>query len=120
MRLISFDIDGTMEFGDPPGPIPVGWVRAAQADGFLVGSASDRTVTGQRKLWEDAGIKLDFVVLKHTIDQLKGRFGADEYWHVGDTEMDRHFATHAGFTFFWAAGFTEKEFGRDGHVPQGS
>ena len=41
-RLISFDIDGTLEIGDPPGLIPLDAVRRAIALGFVVGSCSDR------------------------------------------------------------------------------
>ena len=39
--LISFDIDGTMVFGDPPGEITVEDVRKVKELGFIVGSASD-------------------------------------------------------------------------------
>ena len=51
MMLISFDIDGTMSFGDPPGPVPVSFVQAAIAAGHVVGSASDRTGSAQDGLW---------------------------------------------------------------------
>ena len=40
-KLISFDIDGTLEFGDPPGVLTVEMVRAAQNLGYIVGSCSD-------------------------------------------------------------------------------
>ena len=36
LTVVSFDIDGTMEFGDPPGPIPV---ALAQAMADLVAAA---------------------------------------------------------------------------------
>ena len=99
-RLISFDIDGTMEFGDPPGPVAAQWVILAKEQGYLVGSASDRTLAEQRKVWGDNGVELDFVILKHSMVELKANFPADEYWHVGDGQMDKHFAQRAGFIFF--------------------
>ena len=40
--LISFDIDGTLEVGDPPGPLTMDMVRIVQDKGFLIGSCSDR------------------------------------------------------------------------------
>ena len=48
MILISFDIDGTLEMGDPPGPIPLALVRLAKERGYVVGSSSDRTLLDQR------------------------------------------------------------------------
>ena len=108
IRLISLDIDGTMEFGDPPGRVTIEWVRQAKEQGHLIGSASDRTLDEQRKLWKETGLELDFVILKHWMEQLKDNFEADEYWHVGDGQMDQLFAAQAGFTFFWAASFPEE------------
>ena len=49
--VVSFDIDGTMVFGHPPGPIALGFVRAVVAAGHVVGSASDRTAGDQSSLW---------------------------------------------------------------------
>src|ERR1700733_10252811 len=46
---VSFDIDGTMEFGDPPGPILTSVVRALVGCGYIVGSASDRVVSNQER-----------------------------------------------------------------------
>ena len=39
--LVSFDIDGTMEFGDPPGPVPAAVARELVGRGYIVGVASD-------------------------------------------------------------------------------
>ena len=46
--LISFDIDGTLEVGDPPGVLTMEFVRKTQEAGILVGSCSDRPISGQR------------------------------------------------------------------------
>ena len=54
--LISFDIDGTLEVGDPPGVLTMELVRKTQESGILVGSCSDRPISGQRAIWEKYGI----------------------------------------------------------------
>ncbi len=74
-------------------------VVEAQRRGFLIGSCSDRTVNGQRRLWEEHGITVDFTVLKHQLDGLVTQFRAREYIHVGDTDLDRRVAEQAGFRF---------------------
>ena len=98
-KLISFDIDGTLEVGDPPGGVTIEMVRQAQGLGYLIGSCSDRTVSEQRRIWRDHGIAADFTVLKHRLDEVKEQFPAAEYYHVGDTETDRRVALQAGFSF---------------------
>ena len=98
-KLISFDIDGTLEVGDPPGGITMEMVRQAQGLGYLIGSCSDRTVSEQRRIWRDHGIAVDFTVLKHRLNEVKEQFPAEEYYHVGDTEIDHRAALQAGFSF---------------------
>lgn len=98
-KLISFDIDGTLEVGDPPGGITMEMVRGVQGLGFMIGSCSDRTVSEQQRMWQEHGIKVEFTVLKHGLEELKNRFPANEYYHVGDTETDRRASQQAGFSF---------------------
>lgn len=98
-KLISFDIDGTMEFGDPPGVLTVDMVRAARNLGFFIGSCSDRTVSNQQRLWTEHSISVDFTVLKHQLDDVKSRFTAEEYYHIGDTDLDEYYSGKAGFLF---------------------
>ena len=97
--LISFDIDGTLEVGDPPGGVTMDMVRWVRGMGYLVGSCSDRTVSEQRRIRRDHGIEVEFTVLKHRLDEVKEQFPADEYYHVGDTEADRRASLQAGFNF---------------------
>jgi len=40
-------------------------------------------------------------VLKHQLDLVKAEFNAEQYYHIGDTNMDRHYAERAGFEFFY-------------------
>jgi hypothetical protein len=100
-RLISFDIDGTLEVGDPPGYITMERVRRALELGYIVGSCSDRTISDQRRIWMEHGISVSFTVLKHQLDQVKAEFAADHYYHIGDTNMDRHYAERNGFAYFY-------------------
>ena len=99
--MISFDIDGTLEFGDPPGEITVDMVRKAKELGFLIGSCSDRFPSAQRALWADHNIEVDFVAAKHLLGDVKARFEAERYLHIGDRELDQQLAEKAGFDFLW-------------------
>lgn len=97
--LISFDIDGTLEVGDPPGLISVGMVRECKRLGHLIGSCSDRPVSYQRQLWRRLDIAADFTVLKHRLADVRSQWPAEAYFHIGDTDLDHFFAGEAGFRF---------------------
>jgi len=99
--LISYDIDGTMEFGDPPGPVTVEMVKKARELGFIVGSCSDRSLSAQQALWDRHNLEVDFVSLKHTLSDIMAKFEATKYCHIGDRDLDFQFATMAGFDFLW-------------------
>ena len=99
-KLISFDIDGTLEVGDPPGYITMEMVREAKSLGYIIGSCSDRTVSNQQRIWREQDITVEFTVLKHKLEDVKESFPADEYYHIGDTDIDKFYATRAGFSFF--------------------
>ena len=101
-KLISFDIDGTLEVGDPPGILTMDLVRRTKEMGFLIGSCSDRPLSGQRAIWEQHNIPVDFVVSKHMLPDVKAKFEADVYYHIGDREdLDKKYALEAGFEFLW-------------------
>jgi hydroxymethylpyrimidine pyrophosphatase-like HAD family hydrolase len=100
-KLISFDIDGTLEVGDPPGTITMEMVRRAQDVGYIIGSCSDRTVGNQQRIWAAYDITVAFTVLKHQLELVKAAFNAEQYYHIGDTNMDRQYAERAGFKFFY-------------------
>ena len=102
MILISFDIDGTLEEGDPPGILTMEFVREAKQDGLLIGSCSDRPISAQRAMWERHGIEVDFAVSKPMLGDVKSQFPADVYYHIGDREdLDKRPAEQAGFEFLW-------------------
>ena len=100
--LISFDIDGTLEVGDPPGLISVEMLRQVKRLGYLIGSCSDRPLSYQQRMWQRLEIAADFTVLKHRLADVKTQFPAEAYYHIGDTDVDHLFAREAGFQFFWA------------------
>jgi len=102
MTLVSFDIDGTLEVGDPPGIVSIALVQTAKRLGYLIGSCSDRPISHQQNLWERLRIAVDFTVLKHQLASIKSRFPAAAYYHIGDTDVDDHYATIAGFRFLKA------------------
>ena len=98
-HLISFDIDGTLETGNGPGPITLEMVRRALEHGHIIGSCSDRTVQDQKNMWAAAGIVVEFTVNKHRLEVVKAQFEAEQYFHIGDTDLDKHYAELAGFSF---------------------
>lgn len=100
-KLISFDIDGTLEVGDPPGYITMAQVRKALALGYIIGSCSDRTISHQQRMWVAHDIPVAFTVLKHHLDRIKAEFSAEQYYHIGDTNIDRYYAERAGFVFLY-------------------
>lgn len=102
VTLVSFDIDGTLEIGDPPGIITVAAMRVAQRLGYLLGTCSDRPLAHQRQLWERLDLTPAFTALKHRLAEVKAAFPAAGYYHIGDTDVDAHFAGLAGFHFLRA------------------
>ena len=109
--LLSFDIDGTLEIGDPPGIVPIALVRRAKTLGYLVGSCSDRPISFQEAMWQRLGVVADFTVLKHRLAEIRTRFDAVHYYHVGDTELDEQMAMLAGFRFLKADGPAHRVWG---------
>ena len=114
--LISFDIDGTLEVGDPPGEITMDMVRTAQSKGAIIGSCSDRIASSQRRIWDEHNIKVDFVCVKGSpleslrLETMKTKFDAEEYWHIGDREdLDQLMALSIGFQFLWPHEAAEKD-----------
>lgn len=100
--LISFDIDGTLEVGDPPGVLTIDMVRRVQEKGFVIGSCSDRPISAQRAIWEQHNIAIHFAVGKLMLPDVKATFAADVYCHIGDREdLDKKYALEAGFEFLW-------------------
>jgi hypothetical protein len=117
--LISFDIDGTLEVGDPPGIVTIPMIRLAKSLGYVIGSCSDRPVSFQHALWERLRIGVDFTVLKHRLADVKALFPvATTYYHIGDTETDHVVAVGAGFRFLRADAANHQTWGPELFAPQ--
>jgi hypothetical protein len=113
VRLVSFDIDGTLEIGEPPGVVSIALVHAARRLGYLVGSCSDRPISHQEDMWRGLGIVPDFTALKHRLDEVRARFAAAAYYHIGDTDTDERYATAAGFRFLRAEAQAHRVWGME-------
>src|SRR5215510_4368336 len=111
VTLVSFDIDGTLEVGEPPGIVSVALVRQAKQLGYVIGSCSDRPIGYQQALWARLAIAVDFTVLKHRLADVRARFAAASYYHIGDTDIDEYFATGAGFRFLRADAAAHRAWG---------
>jgi hypothetical protein len=115
--LVSFDIDGTLEIGDPPGIVTVPMVQLAKSLGYVIGTCSDRPISFQQELWERLRIGADFTVLKHRLIDVRARFRAAAYYHIGDTETDHVVATGAGFRFLKADAAGHRSWGPELFAP---
>lgn len=111
ITVVSFDIDGTLEVGDPPGIITIPMVRQAKSLGYVIGSCSDRPIRYQQELWRRLRITADFTVLKHRLADVRALFQAEAYYHIGDTEMDDFVASGAGFRFLRADAALHRSWG---------
>jgi phosphoglycolate phosphatase-like HAD superfamily hydrolase len=111
--LVSFDIDGTLEMGDPAGPIPAALVRRVQADGCVIGSCSDRTIREQSEMWAAAGIVPDFVIGKTGLAGVRELFPCERFVHIGDTQVDAHYAERADFEFIFVLDLARRLAGDD-------
>lgn len=97
--VVSLDLDGTVWFGDPSGPVKADLVVALQRSSVVIGSASDRTVTDQRRLWSAAGIEPEFIVVKNHLHTIGSRYPDRFLVHVGDRFADCLEAGNAGALF---------------------
>ena len=104
--LFSLHIDGTLEIGDPAGPITLAYVREPINRGCVVGSGSDRVIAEQRAMSENHGIPVHFVAQKHRLDKTESNSQyLDQYIHIDGTEVDKRCAEMHGFEFFYPEEF---------------
>ena len=99
--LLSFDIDGTLDVGVPPGGVTREMVRRAHDLGYLVGSCSDRALSSQRAIWRQLDVPAVFIAAKHQLGDVRSQVVADAYFHIGDRDTDLQIAEQAGFGFWW-------------------
>jgi hypothetical protein len=99
VSVVSFDIDGTLAAGDPPGLIGKDDLLTIVGLGCVIGSASDNPVRSQKYVWSTIGIEPTFTVLKHRLAHVRSITFGLEYWHVGDGEFDAHVAMTSHFGY---------------------
>jgi hypothetical protein len=102
--VIAFDVDGTLKYGDPEGPIGLERVKQLKEEGFTVGiiGAKDKVeklLPGLDFYYQGDAVK--FVYLK----EVKERFNSIMGIYVADMESDRKAALEAGFCFIYANDF---------------
>lgn len=98
--VISFDIDGTLEVGDPSGAIPMAFVRDLMSLAHhRIGSCSDNTTSWQQRMWDAHDIEPHFTVVKHRLHEVRASYEAHRYVHIGDRSSDREAAHLGGFEF---------------------
>ena len=77
-------------------------VKRVQKQGMLTWQLFDRPISAQRAIWAQHNIAIDFAVGKMMLPDVKAKFVADVYYHIGDREdLDRKYALEAGFEFLW-------------------
>jgi hypothetical protein len=62
-------------------------------------------------MWERLAIAAEFTVLKHRLADVRARFEAAAYYHMGDTDVDERFAREAGFRFLRADAVAHRDWG---------
>ena len=117
LRIASFDIDLTVsipedELYEDHSPVPPEELLRLKAEGWVVGTCSDREPTGQQALMESLGITPDFCIPKELLDQARRLLPGAELFHIGDDpKRDRDIAHKSGWQHRWPAEWME---GQDG------
>jgi SAM-dependent methyltransferase len=94
LKAIGFDRDGTLWYGDPPGPITKEHLKKAKAKGYVIGGSSGQSAQEQERQWRENNLEPNFVVTKSELPRLKDRF--TKLIHVGDAQDDAEWAEKAG------------------------
>jgi FMN phosphatase YigB (HAD superfamily) len=113
-RVISFDLDGTLSFGEPQGPIQPWHLKKLKEEGVIIGGASGKAIEYQSCRWQENAVEPDFVIKKDEVsgwEKIKEVFAdSKEYIHVGDTLDDKAIAESVGFRFMYPDEFIKMVF----------
>jgi len=100
--VIAFDVDGTLECGNPKGPIKLKTIRALKRAGFIVGiiGAYQKAVAAGLQ----GGIDVDFLMSGHPykpkhLTHLKLVYRPALTIYVGDEPADRQAALQTGCAY---------------------
>ena len=109
INIISFDIDGTMEFGNPSGLVTVEMVKAEIVKGNAIISCSGHIVANQIKMFKEHGIELQMACLKGGLREAKRNWNVnvERYIHIGDDEIDKEAAEFARFEYMTPEEYVE-------------
>jgi hypothetical protein len=94
LKAFAFDRDGTLEWGNPPGPITREQLERTRALGYAIGGSGGQVAEEQERNWRENEIEPDFLVYKGDLSSLSEKF--TEFTHVGDAEDDINWARMAG------------------------
>jgi len=89
-KAFAFDRDGTLEWGNPPGPVKKHHLIFLKQLGYQIGGSGGQAEGEQYSNWKSNGIDPDFVVFKSDIYTLKPRYS--KIIHIGDDITDRKVA----------------------------
>lgn len=93
----AFDRDGTLIWGNPPGPIVKEHLLQTRKLGYDIGGSGGQPSDEQYSNWKNNGIKPDFTVYKPELSSLKKRYV--KVTQVGDDILDKKIAADCGFDY---------------------
>lgn len=96
-KAYALDLDGTLAWGDPVGPITRDHLLMLQAMGYVIGSSSGKTADEVLPKWRANGFEPAFFIHKDELAKLKPDY--DEITHVGDLPHDVRAAQQAGVNY---------------------
>lgn len=96
--VVAFDVDGTLEVGEPKGPIKLEAVKRLKEAGLIVG------IVGARERVEGRLKGLDFYMdgdpfKERNLKEVAGRYRPALAIYVADRPSDREAALKAGFCY---------------------
>lgn len=97
-KAFAFDRDGTLEWGNPPGPVKREHLIELRRLGYDIGGSGSQLPEEQYANWRNHGIEPDFAVFKSDLRTLSTRY--ESITHVGDDISDKEISRNAGFDYF--------------------
>ena len=98
-KAFAFDRDGTLEWGNPQGPITKEHLEKMRSLGYLIGGSGGQPSSDQSERWREHRIEPDFTVHKENLPEIRAKFS--ELTHVGDTQDDVEWAKKAKANFMY-------------------
>jgi len=96
-KAFAFDRDGTLIWGNPPGPIDKIHLLELRKLGYSIGGSGGQLAEEQYRNWKDQEIEPDFIVYKPDLKTIKNRYKS--ITHIGDDISDKKIAKDAGLNY---------------------